>query len=156
EDPPKPSTRLSTMGESLSKVSSQRKTAPSALSALIRGDIDWIVMRCLEKDRSRRYETASGLAKDVQRYLADEPVEACRPSVGYRVRKFVSRHRGPVLVSAAMVGLLLLGLVGTGVQMIRARQAAELAAEARKAALEERDEKEQARQAEETERQKAQ
>jgi serine/threonine protein kinase len=94
EEPPKPSTRLSTMGESLSKVSSLRKTEPAKLSALVKGDLDWIVMKCLEKDRGRRYETAVGLAKDVQRYLADEPVEACPPSLDYRLRKFVSRHRG--------------------------------------------------------------
>jgi serine/threonine protein kinase/WD40 repeat protein len=156
EDPPRPSTRLSTMGETLSRVSSQRKTAPAALSALMRGDIDWIVMRCLEKDRSRRYETASGLAKDVQRYLANEPVEACPPSVDYRVRKFVSRNRGPVFVSAAMIGLLLLGLVGTGAGMIQAQRAAEWAIQARKAALAESAEKEQARQAEAAERRQAQ
>ena len=73
----------------------------------MRGELDWIVMKCLEKDRTRRYETANGLARDVQRYLADEPVEARPPSAGYRVRKFVRRNRGRVLAA----GLLFLVLV---------------------------------------------
>jgi serine/threonine protein kinase len=78
EDPPKPSTRLSTLGATLSAVSAKRKTEPRKLSALVKGELDWIVMRALEKDRVRRYETVNGLARDVQRYLADEPVEAWR------------------------------------------------------------------------------
>jgi serine/threonine protein kinase len=148
EEPPKPSTRLSTMGASLSKVSSQRKTEPAKLSALVKGDLDWIVMKALEKDRSRRYETAVGLAKDVQRYLADEPVEACPPSLGYRVKKFVSRHRGPVIVSAVMVGLLCLGLAGTITGIIHTRFAVEKLMVAEAVARADRDEKEMARQAE--------
>jgi serine/threonine protein kinase/WD40 repeat protein len=156
EEPPKPSTRLSTMGAALSKVSSQRKTEPARLSAFVKGDLDWIVMKCLEKDRTRRYETAVGLARDVQRYLADEPVEACPPSPGYRVRKFVSRNRGPVIVSAAMAGLLCLGLAGTLAGMIHARAAAVRATRAEVAALAERDDRETARQAEAAARQAAQ
>jgi serine/threonine protein kinase/WD40 repeat protein len=156
EEPPKPSTRLSTMGAALSKVSSQRKTEPARLSALVRGDLDWIVMKALEKDRGRRYETASAFAADVQRYLADEPVEACPPSAGYRLRKFVGRHRGAVTVAAAMAGLLCLGLAGTLAGMIHARAAAERAAEAEAVALFERDDKEKARQAEAAERAAAQ
>src|SRR5262249_37816749 len=92
EEPPKPSTRLSTSG-SLAAVAAARKTEPAKLSRLLRGEVDWIVMKCLEKDRSRRYETANGLARDVQRYLNDEAVEACPPSAGYRVRKFARKHR---------------------------------------------------------------
>ena len=67
----------------------------------MRGELDWIVMKCLEKDRNRRYETANGFAQDVQRYLADEPVQACPPSAGYRLRKFVRRNKGPVLAAIA-------------------------------------------------------
>ena len=70
---------------------------PAKLTKLVRGELDWIVMKALEKDRNRRYETANGLALDVQRYLADEPVEACPPTVGYRLRKFVRRNKAPVL-----------------------------------------------------------
>ena len=68
----------------------------------MRGELDWIVMKALEKDRTRRYESANGLARDVERYLADEPVEACPPSAGYRLRKFVRRHRVGALTAAAV------------------------------------------------------
>ena len=68
---------------------------PAKLTRLVRGELDWIVMKCLEKDRNRRYETASGLAADVRRYLNDEPVLACPPSAGYRLPKFARRNRGP-------------------------------------------------------------
>ena len=88
EEPPRPSTRLSTMGASLSKVSSQRKTEPAKLSALVRGDLDWIIMKALEKDRSRRYETASALAADVRRYLAEEPIEARPPRPGIALARW--------------------------------------------------------------------
>src|SRR4029077_19527133 len=93
EEAPKPSTRLSDSGEGLASISAQRKTEPAKLSKLMRGELDWIVMKTLEKDRNRRYETASGIAMDVQRYLADEPVLACPPSAGYRLRKFARRNK---------------------------------------------------------------
>src|SRR5205085_11677728 len=102
EEPPKPSTRLSDSGAALASISAQRKTEPAKLSKLVRGELDWIVMKSLEKDRSRRYETASGLALDVQRYLHDEPVQAGPASVGYRLRKFVGRNK----VVAAVIGLV--------------------------------------------------
>jgi hypothetical protein len=90
---------------------------------MVRGELDWIVMKCLEKQRSRRYETANGLAQDVQRYLSDEAVEACPPSVGYRFGKFVRRHRGSVLAAAIIFLLLLGGIAGTTWGMIRADRA---------------------------------
>jgi len=77
EEPPKPSTRLSSTDE-LPSISAQRHTEPATLTKLVRGELDWIVMKALEKDRNRRYETANGFAMDVQRFLADEPVQACR------------------------------------------------------------------------------
>src|SRR6185437_13276859 len=83
EEPPRPSTRLSTSDE-LPTVAANRGTEPKKLSGVVRGELDWIVMKALEKDRNRRYESANGFAADVQRYLADEPVLACPPSVGYR------------------------------------------------------------------------
>ena len=107
EEPSKPSTRLST-DESLPSLAALRQTEPSKLMALLRGELDWVVMKCLEKSRERRYETANGLARDIQRYLADEPVEARPPSAGYRLRKFLRRNRGPVL-AAAMVLLAVVG-----------------------------------------------
>ncbi|MCI0677309.1 MAG: serine/threonine protein kinase, partial [Phycisphaerales bacterium] len=83
-EPPKPSTRLSQSLDTLASVAAHRHTEPRKLGTIIRGELDWIVMKALEKDRTRRYESASGLAADVQRYLEDEPVQACPPSVGYR------------------------------------------------------------------------
>jgi len=120
EEPPKPSTRLTTLGDSLPKVSAQRKTEPAKLSALVRGDLDWIVMKCLEKERGRRYETANGLAKDVERYLKDEAVEACPPSAGYRLRKFLRRNKGPATVAAVVLMALLLGTIGATLGLVRA------------------------------------
>ncbi|HEY2411505.1 MAG TPA: serine/threonine-protein kinase, partial [Pirellulaceae bacterium] len=90
-DPPPPSTRLTNSKDSLPSISAQRQTEPARLTKLLRGDLDWIVMRCLEKDRIRRYDTASNLAQDIEHYLADEPVEARRPTRLYRLRKFVRR-----------------------------------------------------------------
>jgi WD40 repeat protein/serine/threonine protein kinase len=101
EEPPRPSTRMSTLGKAALTLSTQRKSDPQQLSQLFRGELDWIVMRCLEKDRNRRYETANGLAKDLQRYLNDEPVLACPPSAWYRFRKFARRHRRVVVTAAA-------------------------------------------------------
>src|SRR5207244_5684814 len=82
EEPQKPSTRLSDSGAALASISAQRKTEPAKLTKLVRGELDWIVMKTLEKDRNRRYETAKDCAADVQRYLNDEPVQACPPSAG--------------------------------------------------------------------------
>src|SRR5262245_28372966 len=113
EEPPKPSTRLSDSKESLPSISAQRQMEPAKLTKLVRGDLDWIVMKALEKDRNRRYETASAFAMDVQRYLADEPVLAGPPSAWYRLRKFMRRNKGPVLAASIIVIVLLAGIVGT-------------------------------------------
>src|SRR5262249_12539994 len=88
EEPPKPSVRLSGSG-SLPSLAAQRKLEPAKLARLVRGDLDWIVMKALEKERRRRYETASGLAADIERHIRDEPIEASPPSAVYRMRKFV-------------------------------------------------------------------
>src|SRR5437867_8798189 len=88
EEPPRPSTRLSDSGAALASISAQRQMEPARLTKLVRGELDWIVMKTLEKDRNRRYETANDLAADVLRYLNDEPVQACPPSGWYRSRKF--------------------------------------------------------------------
>jgi serine/threonine protein kinase len=111
EEPPKPSTRISTLGQMATTVSTQRKTDPKRLSQLCRGELDWIVMKCLEKDRTRRYETATSLAQDVERYLRDEPVQACPPSALYRLRKFARRNKR-ALVTAALLGVVALAAVG--------------------------------------------
>src|SRR5262249_24110206 len=87
EEPGRPSQPPSRSGAALAAISQQRSTDPAKLTRLLRGELDWVVLRCLEKDRSRRYESAGGLARDVQRYLKGEPVEACPPTLGYRLRK---------------------------------------------------------------------
>src|SRR5205814_97170 len=92
EEPPRPSTRLSTIKERLS-VAANRGLEPRRLSGLVRGELDWIALKALEKDRNRRYETADGFAADVQRYLQDEPVQACPPAARYRFRKFARRDK---------------------------------------------------------------
>jgi tetratricopeptide (TPR) repeat protein len=119
EEPEKPSTRLSTT-EEMPSIAANRGLEPKKLSGLVRGELDWIVMKALEKDRNRRYETANGLALDVQRYLADEPVQACPPSVGYRLRKFVRRNKGAVLAVGIFLLLIAVGVVGTTIGMMRA------------------------------------
>jgi tetratricopeptide (TPR) repeat protein len=122
EEPSKPSTRLST-DEALPSLAALRQTDPKKLMALLRGELDWVVMKCLEKERDRRYETANGLARDVQRYLADEVVEARPPSAGYRLKKFVKRNKGQVIAAALVLFALLAGLAGTVWQALQAEQA---------------------------------
>jgi eukaryotic-like serine/threonine-protein kinase len=104
EEPPKPSTRLSESGEALASISAQRKTELAKLTKLVRGELDWIVMKALEKDRNQRYDTANSFAMDVQRYLNDEAVQACPPSAIYRFRKFARRNKA-ALATASVVGL---------------------------------------------------
>lgn len=138
EEPPRPSTKLST-ADTLAALSANRGTEPKQLTALLRGELDWVVMRAMEKDRSRRYETANGLAADVQRYLAGEPVLAHPPSAAYRLRKFVRRNRGPVLAASVVLLALLAGIAGTAFGLARAeerRREAEAARDAEVAARE--------------------
>ncbi len=110
EDPPKPSLRLSS-SDSLPSIAANRQVEPKKLNTLVRGELDWIVMKALEKDRTRRYETANGFARDVQRYLDDEPVEACPPSRAYRFRKFVRRNKAALVTTATVLAALLVGMV---------------------------------------------
>ncbi len=147
EEPPKPSTRLSTL-ESLPSVAANRKIEPSRLCRLIRGDLDWIVMKCLEKDRTRRYETANGFAMDIVRYLAGEPVLAAPPSARYRLRKFARKHRAGLTTAAGIGLLLVLGVAVSSWQAVRATTAEARARANEQAALA-------AAQAEGRERQKA-
>jgi tetratricopeptide (TPR) repeat protein len=144
EEPPRPSTRLSG-SEVLPSIAANRRTEPTKLGKLVRGELDWIVMRALEKDRSRRYETANGLARDIERYLADEPVEACPPSAAYRLRKFARKNKKVLTTAAAFVGLLGVGIVVSTWQAVRATVAGQEARAAEVQALEDRN---RARQAE--------
>src|SRR5947199_2933247 len=113
DEPPRPSTRLSDSKEALPTLSAQRQTEPAKLRKLLRGELDWIVMKALEKDRGRRFETAGALARDLEHHLNGETVEACPPSPGYRLRKFLRRYKGRVAAAGAVVAALVLGLVGT-------------------------------------------
>jgi serine/threonine protein kinase len=131
-EPPKPSTRLSG-NASLPSVAAQRGIEPSHLTRQISGDLDWVVMKALEKDRSRRYETASGLAEDIGRHLTDEPVNASPPSSLYRLKKFARRNRVGVIAAGATAISLLLGIVGTTYGMLWALSERRVAVEARNA-----------------------
>jgi serine/threonine protein kinase/Flp pilus assembly protein TadD len=124
EEPPRPSTRISTLGQAATTVSTQRRSDPKQLSRLCRGELDWIVMKCLEKDRNRRYESATALAADVQRYLHDEPVAACPPSAAYRLWKWQRKHRAAAGAGVALVLALVLILLGLAANnlMIRSEQ----------------------------------
>ncbi len=141
EESPLPSVRVSTLGERLSVVAKDRHCDPKQLSQLLRGELDWIVMKTLEKDRTRRYETASSLARDVERYLSNEAVEACPPSAVYRMRKFASKHRTPMQVAGAFLLLLVAGVLASAWQAVRATAAE---TKARRNALLAQDEKQQA------------
>jgi len=130
EEPPRPSTRLS-RSQTLPALASGRQTEPARLTKLVRGDLDWIVMKALEKDRTRRYETVNGFAMDIQRYLAGEPVLAAPPSARYRLRKFTRKHRVALTTTAAIILLILVGAAFSTWQAVRATVAerAALAAE---------------------------
>jgi eukaryotic-like serine/threonine-protein kinase len=114
-DPPRPSTRLSASGDAVTGISQQRQIEPRKLSQLLRGDLDWIVMKALEKDRTRRYETANGFAADVQRFLSGDAIEARPPSTSYRLKKFIRRNRAKVLLGSSTVIVL---LIATGVSTV--------------------------------------
>ena len=122
EEPSKPSTRLSSEDSSLS-LAAVRQIEPARLRKMLRGELDWLVMKCLEKDRDRRYETADGLARDVQRFLADEAVEARPPHAIYRSRKFLRRNKRSVIAASLVCLAILSGISGTAWGLIRAERA---------------------------------
>jgi serine/threonine protein kinase len=122
EEPPRPSTRLTESKNTLPSLAAQRRTEPEKLTRDVRGELDWIVMRCLEKDRTRRYESASGLARDIERHLRDEPVEACPPSARYRLGKFLRRNKRPALAASLVLLALIAGMAGTAWGFIRAER----------------------------------
>jgi tetratricopeptide (TPR) repeat protein/tRNA A-37 threonylcarbamoyl transferase component Bud32 len=122
EEPPRPSTRLSGTQEA-GKIAAARRTEPVKLGRLLRGELDWVVMKCLEKDRARRYDTASGLGRDIERYLHDEPVEAGPPGAGYRLRKLAHKHRTALGVAGLISVLLVLAAGVSTWQAVRATRA---------------------------------
>jgi tetratricopeptide (TPR) repeat protein len=123
EEPPKPSTRLSSLGEERTAVSASRRSDARRLERNVRGELDWIVMRALEKDRSRRYQTVNDCAADVMRYLTDRPVEACPPSLRYRLGKFARRNRATLITAVLVAVALMLGLGTATWQAVEATRA---------------------------------
>jgi serine/threonine protein kinase len=125
-EPPKPSKRLSTMGEAAQEVARQRRSDVRTMARLLRGDLEWITMKALEKDRTRRYASASEFAADIARHLGNEPVLAGPPGIGYRTRKFVRRHKGLVAAGSAVALALLIGAVVSFVLYLKAAREQEL------------------------------
>ncbi len=136
-DPPKPSTRVSSSA-ALPSIAAQRQLDPRHLSRTICGDLDWIVMKALDKDRNRRYETANALARDIQRFLACEPVEACPPSTAYRLNKYYAKNRTAILTASSFAILLLASAVLSGWQAIRATRSEQAAIDAQHAEQQQR------------------
>jgi tetratricopeptide (TPR) repeat protein len=114
EEPARPSTRISTLGQAVNTVAVNRQSDPKRLSRLCRGELDWIVMKALEKDRNRRYESASAFATDVQRYLHDEPVQACPPSARYHLQKFLRRNKGALAMATGVFLAVIVSAAGIG------------------------------------------
>ena len=122
---PKPSTRLSTLGDQLPIIAKQRSTDARQLDQFLRGDLDWIVMKAIEKERNRRYDTAGNFAADIQRFLENEEIEARPPSVSYKMQKFFRRNKGPAIAASLVLVTLLLGIIGTTFGMLRAKRDAD-------------------------------
>jgi len=139
QEPPRPSTALSTMAaDAMTTVAQHRQSDSAKLLGLLRGDLDWIVMKALEKNRTRRYDTANAFAEDIQRHLASEPVIACPPSTAYRLQKLVRRNKLAFAASTAVAVALLTGIAVSAWQAVRASREAERATHAERATAEER------------------
>lgn len=155
EEPPKPSTKLSG-SQTLPGIAASRRTEPARLSTLVRGELDWIVMRALEKDRGRRYESADAFARDVQRYLNDESVEACPPTAAYRMRKFMRRNKLAITSASVLTLSLLVATAGSLWGLYRANIARNDAVQAQLEAQESRESEQKRANAEEAARLEAQ
>jgi serine/threonine protein kinase/tetratricopeptide (TPR) repeat protein len=144
EEPPRPSTRLSATQEA-AQIAAARRTEPVRLGKLLRGELDWVVMKCLEKDRARRYATANAMARDIERYLHDEPVEAGPPGAGYRLKKLARKHRTALAIAGVIALLLVLAGAVSAWQAVRATLAEHRALAERDRAELEKDRAEQER-----------
>jgi eukaryotic-like serine/threonine-protein kinase len=155
QDPPRPSARLSSSGNAIAGISQQRQIDPRKLGEILRGDLDWIVMKALEKDRTRRYETANGFAADVQKYIEGDVVEARPPSTAYRFHKFIRKNKG-LVASLITIGALLViaTFISTGFGLI-ASAARDAAQQSERSAIEERKAAEEARAVAQTEADRA-
>ena len=144
KEPPRPSTRLDESGDAISGVSEHRKIQPSQLQKILRGDLDWIVMKSLEKDRTRRYETAEAFANDIKRHLNHQPVVARPPSTLYQIGKFVRKNRGLVSAAVLTTALLVAGVIGTTYGFFKAEKERRIAISQRNIARDKTIEAEQA------------
>ena len=154
EEPPPPSQRISS-SDALPSLAAVRQVEPARLGRFVRGELDWIVMKALAKERARRYDSAVGLANDIERFLNDEPVTAGPPSTTYRLRKFASRHRGQVVAASLVLLALVAGIAGTALGLVEARSQAREARRQEAVAAAEAAEKEKARAAEAAQREQA-
>ncbi len=139
EEPPRPSTRVSTLDERVTEIAKHRRVDATLLRRVLRGDLDWIVMKALEKDRTRRYETASGLLADIRRHLNHQPVSAGPPGASYRARKFIRRHRIGVALVASVAIALIAGLILSLIGFAKARRERDRAVAAEEQVTRERD-----------------
>ncbi|MFX0200511.1 MAG: tetratricopeptide repeat protein [Candidatus Hodarchaeota archaeon] len=128
-DPPKASTRLSCLGDTQTSIAEQRKTDPNSLKKELKGDLDWITVKAMAKDRIQRYASASELAADIGRYMRHEPVTAGRPSATYRIRKYIKRHKVGVAAAALIVIAIMVGITGTTIGLLKAKKAEKKAVE---------------------------
>jgi serine/threonine protein kinase len=145
EEPPRPSTRLSESRDELATIATQRRTEPARLTKLVRGELDWMVMKALEKDRSRRYETANGLARDIRHYLDGDPVEAGPPSASYRLRTLARKHRAALALGIAFSTVL---AAATAISIYQAARALRAEAKAQLNLVKARDEEKRAKRSE--------
>jgi serine/threonine protein kinase/tetratricopeptide (TPR) repeat protein len=129
DDPLRPSTRITSLGDASTDLAARRRTEPAVLVKRLEGDLDWITLKALDKDRTRRYDSASALAADIDRHMCDQPVIAGPPSTTYRLRKFIRRHKVGVAAAALVTVALLLGIVGTTAGLLRATRAERAATE---------------------------
>jgi len=127
DDPLAPTRRLRTLGDSVEEIARRRHTTPKVLQKQLQGDLDWITMKAMEKDRSRRYASASEFAEEIRRFQNQEPVSARPPSVLYKLGKFTRRHRIGITAGALLVAALIAGIIGTTTGLVRARKAEKLA-----------------------------
>jgi serine/threonine protein kinase/tetratricopeptide (TPR) repeat protein len=127
DEPSKPSTKVTTLGEAKTRTAERRCTDPRGLRRLLKGDLDWITMKALEKDRDRRYASPAEMAADIERHLRHEPVLAGPPGIAYRAQKFVRRHRVGVTAGAALLAVLLISMVGTTISFVQAEREARTA-----------------------------
>jgi non-specific serine/threonine protein kinase/serine/threonine-protein kinase len=127
DEPSKPSTKVTTLGEATTGAAERRRTDPRGLRRLLKGDLDWITMKALEKDRDRRYTSPAEMAADIERHLRHEPVLAGPPGLTYRTQKFVRRHRVGVAAGSALLAVLLISMVGTTITLVQAERKARTA-----------------------------